>query len=195
MIILHQSNYPEGGHDALQHVVVAGDLVDSSHPSVTDDVDLSVVMSIFSSSHVDEIAVVNADDRTKLVGTVREKDVIEASNTEQLRRDLAGGMQTSLHAAGAGQTVDLGDGHQLREIMAPPHVVGSSLRRLGLRERVGVQILLVRSKRAEGGTHLRVPHGDDVLVEGDAVIVAGTRQALDMLDALSAQPPPETTAS
>jgi CIC family chloride channel protein len=88
--------------DALQHVVVAGDLVDSSHPSVTDDVDLSVVMSIFSSSHVDEIAVVNADDPKKLVGTVREKDVIEASNTEQLRRDLAGGMQTSLRAAGAG---------------------------------------------------------------------------------------------
>lgn len=181
--------------DALQHVVVAGDLVDSSHPSVTDDVDLSVVMSIFSSSHVDEIAVVNADDPEKLVGTVREKDVIEASHTEQLRRDLAGGMQTSLRAAGAGQTVDLGDGHQLREIMAPPHVVGSSLRRLGLRERVGVQILLVRSKRPEGGTHLRVPHGEDVLIEGDAVIVAGTIQALDMLDALSSQPPPETTAS
>lgn len=181
--------------DALQHVVVAGDLVDSSHPSVTDDVDLSVVMSIFSSSHVDEIAVVNADDPDKLVGTIREKDVIEASNTEQLRRDLAGGMQTSLRAAGAGQTVDLGDGHQLREIMAPPHVVGSSLRRLGLRERVGVQILLVRSKRPEGGTHLRVPHGEDVLVEGDAVIVAGTTQALDMLDALSSQPPPESTLS
>jgi hypothetical protein len=34
-----------------------------------------------------------------------------------------------------------------------------------------------------------------VLVEGDAVIVAGTIQALDMLDALSSQPPPETTAS
>lgn len=179
--------------DALQHVLVAGDLVDSSHPSVTDDVDLSVVMSIFSSSHVDEIAVVNADDRKKLVGTIREKDVIEAAGAEQLRRDLAGGMQTSLRAAGAGQTVDLGDGHQLREIMAPPHVVGSTLRRLGLRERVGVQILLVRSKLPEGGTHLRVPHGEDVLVEGDAVIVAGTIQALDMLDALSMQPPPETT--
>ena len=79
--------------------------------------------------------------------------------------------------------------------MAPPHVVGSTLRRLGLRERVGVQILLVRSKRPEGGTHLRVPHGEDVLIEGDAVIVAGTIQALDMLDALSSQPPPETTAS
>ena len=179
--------------DALQHVVVAGDLVDSSHPSVTDDVDLSVVMSIFSSSHVDEIAVVNADDPKKLVGTIREKDVIEASHTEQLRRDLAGGMQTSLRAAGAGQTVDLGDGHQLREIMAPPHVVGRSLRKLGLRERLGVQILLVRSRKTDGATHLRVPHGEDVLVEGDAVIVAGTTQALDMLDAMSTQPPPETT--
>jgi len=176
----------------LQHVVVAGDLVDSSHPTVTDDVDLSVVMQIFSASHIDEIAVVDADDRTRLVGTVREKDVIEASNREQLRRDLAGGMQTSIGAAGSGQTVELGDGYQLREIMAPPHVTGRSLRQLTLRERVGVQVLLVRSKHRDRGTHLRVPHGDDILVEGDAVIVAGTKAALDMLDALGAQPPPET---
>jgi len=179
--------------DALQHIVVAGDLVDTSHPCVTDDVDLSVVMQIFSSSHVDEIAVVDVDDPTRLVGTVLEKDVIEASNHEQLRRDLAGGFQTSMHAAGTGQTVDLGDGYQLREIMAPPHVTGLSLRELMLRERVGVQVLLVRSREADGQRHLRVPHGGDVLVEGDAVIVAGTRAALDMLDALSVQPPPAKT--
>ncbi len=179
--------------DTLQHVVVAGDLVDASHPSVTDDADLSVVMSLLSTSHVDEIAVVDADDPTQLVGTVREKDVIEAANREQIRRDLAGGMQTSLHAAGSGQTVELGDGYQLREMVAPPHVVGRSLRKLTLRERVGVQVLLVRSKDEHGTARLRVPHGDDVLVEGDTVIVAGTTAALDMLDALSAQPPPDIT--
>jgi CIC family chloride channel protein len=178
--------------ETLQHIVVAGDLVDSSHPVVTDDVDLSVVMKIFSGTHIDEIAVVDADDRNRLVGTVHEKDVIEASNREQIRRDLAGGIKTSISAAGSGQTVELGDGYQLREIMAPPHVTGRSLRRLTLRERIGVQVLLVRSKKAGGGTRLRVPHGDDVMVEGDAVIVAGTIEALDMLDTLSAQPPPET---
>jgi CIC family chloride channel protein len=177
--------------ETLQHIVVAGDLVDSSHPVVTDDVDLSVVMKIFSGTHIDEIAVVDADDRNRLVGTVHEKDVIEASNREQIRRDLAGGIKTSISAAGSGQTVELGDGYQLREIMAPPHVTGRSLRRLTLRERIGVQVLLVRSKKAGGGTRLRVPHGDDVMVEGDAVIVAGTIEALDMLDTLSAQPPPE----
>jgi CIC family chloride channel protein len=176
--------------DALQHVVIAGDLVDSAHPTVTDDVDLSVVMKIFSASHLDEIAVVDADDDKRLVGTVLEKDVIEASNREQLRRDLAGGFQTSVSAAGRGQTVDLGDGYQLREIMAPPHVTGRSLRQLTLRERVGVQVLLVRSRKPEGGAHLRVPHGDDILIEGDAVIVAGTTDSLDKLDALGAQPPP-----
>jgi len=176
--------------DALQHVVVAGDLVDTAHPTVTDDVDLSVVMKIFSASDVDQIAVVDADDDKRLVGTVLEKDVIEASNREQLRRDLAGGFQTSMRAAGHGQTVDLGDGHQLREIMAPPHVTGRSLRQLALRERVGVQVLLVRSRKPEGATHLRVPHGDDILVEGDTVIVAGTTDALNKLDTLGAQPPP-----
>ena len=181
--------------ETLQHVVIAGELVDSTHPTVTDDVDLSIVMQLFTSSHVHEIAVVDADDPGRLVGTVREKDVIEASNREQLRRDLAGGMHTSIGAAGSGQTVELGDGYQLREIMAPPHVVGRSLRQLMLRERVGVQVLLVRSKKPEGGTHLRVPHGDDMLVEGDAVIVAGTREALNRLDALSAQPPPDVPAA
>jgi CIC family chloride channel protein len=178
----------------LQHVVVAGDLVDASHPSVTDDTDLSVVMHIFSASDVDEIAVVDADDRSRLVGTVREKDVIEASNLEQMRRDLAGGFESGLTAAGRVQRVDLGDGYQLREIMAPPHVTGVSLRQLALRERVGVQVLLVRSRSSGGVKRLRVPHGDDVLVEGDAVIVAGTSAALDMLDALSAQPPPDASS-
>lgn len=179
--------------ETLQHVVVAGDLVDRSHPTVTDDVDLSVVMKIFSATHVDEIAVVDADDGKRLVGTVLEKDVIEASNRAQLRRDLAGGFRTSVSAAESGQTVDLGDGYQLREILAPRHVTGLSLRQLTLRERVGVQVLLVRSRGEDGTRHLRVPHGGDVLVEGDAVIVAGTIEALNMLDTLGAQPPPAIT--
>ena len=181
--------------DALQHVVVAGDLVDPTHPTVTDDVDLSVVMKIFSASHIDEIAVVDADDDKRLVGTVLEKDVIEASNREQLRRDLAGGFQSSVSAAERGQTVDLGDGYQLREFMAPPHVIGRSLRQLALRERVGVQVLLVRSRTPEGGARLRVPHGDDSLIEGDMVIVAGTTDSLDRLDVLGAQPPPSITTA
>jgi CIC family chloride channel protein len=147
-------------------------------------------MHIFSASHVDEISVVAVSLKKRLVGTVREKDVIEASNREQTRRDLAGGFESGMTAARRGQTVDLGDGYQLREIMAPPHVTGATLKRLMLRERVGVQVLMVRSRIAQGGTQLRVPLGDDMLVEGDAVIVAGTREALDMLDALSAQPPP-----
>ena len=175
--------------ETLQHVVVAGDLVDSSHPTVTDDTDLSVVMQIFSTSHdIDELAVVDADDRTRLVGAVREKDVIEASNREQRRRDLAGGFETSIGAAGRGQTVDLGDGYQLRESLALPHVTGRPLSELQLRERLGVQVLLVRGSKAIGDSRLRVPHGADVLHEGDTVIVAGTKSALDALDMLSAAP-------
>ncbi|MAG32465.1 MAG: chloride channel protein [Deltaproteobacteria bacterium] len=174
--------------ETLQHVVVASDLVDSTLPSVTDEMDLSVVMQIFSTSHLDELAVVDADDRTRLVGAVREKDVIEASNREQLRRDLAGGFETGIAAAGRGQTVDLGDGYQLRETLALPHVTGRSLAELQLRERLGIQVLLVRGRDADGTNRLRVPHGGDVLLEGDTVIVAGTREALDMLDALAAHP-------
>jgi len=78
--------------------------------------------------------------------------------------------------------------------MAPHHVTGRSLREISLRERIGVQILLVRSRKSGGGTRLRVPHSEDILVEGDAVIVAGTKDALDRLDSLGAQPPPKIRA-
>jgi chloride channel protein, CIC family len=181
--------------DALRHVVVAGDLVDTSQPSVTLDVDLSVAMKIFSESRIDELAVVDAHDKSRLIGCVRERDVIEASNREQLRRDLTGGFQTSLTAAGTGMTVDLGDGHLLRELLAPIHLTNRTLRELTLRERTGVQILLVRSREVDGTTRLRVPHGDDVLREGDTLIVAGPRDALAALDRFERPQPRPAGAS
>jgi CIC family chloride channel protein len=172
--------------EALRHLVVARDLVDTSRTRVHMEDDLSVVMQIFSGSDIDEIAVVDPATPTKLIGTVREKDVIEASHREQLRRDLAGSIETSVGAVGKGKTVDLGDGYQLREIIAPPHMFGRSLMELAIRERTGVQVLLVRASQASARGHkaLRVPNPTDRLEEGQTLIVAGTADGLEALEAM-----------
>jgi CIC family chloride channel protein len=99
--------------ETLQHLVVAGDLVDGNRPTVTEDEDLAVVMQLFSGSEVDEFAVVGADPLT-LTGVVREKDVIDAQNRESMRRDLVGGLSSNLGAVEKGQTVDLGSGFATR---------------------------------------------------------------------------------
>ena len=158
--------------DALQPIVVAGDLVDTRRPTVNEEDHLDLVMHIFSGREYDELAVVDADGL--LIGSVREKDVIEARNREMLRRDAAGGLSTTVDAAGKGQTVDLGDGYQIRELSVPAHLVGRSLRQLALRERTELQVLLVRPGSTTGrARQLEVPGGDTRLDYGDRLVVAG----------------------
>ncbi len=168
--------------EALRHLIVAGDLVDTRHPSVTPDDDLSVVMQIFSGTRLDEIAVVDTGDSRRLVGTVSEKDVAEASQNEQLRRDLAGGFSSSITAVSRGKTVDLGDGYWLREILAPPYMFERSLAELGIRERTGVQVVLVRGRRSVNGGKVRVAGALDRFEEGETLIVAGSLEGLNELE-------------
>ena len=168
--------------EALRHLVVAGDLVDTRHPSVTADNDLAVVMQIFSGTQLDEIAVVDAVDSASLLGTVSEKDIVEASQNEQLRRDLAGGFSSSMTAVGRGKTVDLGDGFWLREILAPAYMFGRSLAELAIRERTGVQVVLVRGRRSDDGGKVRVVGALDRFEEGETLIVAGTLEGLNELE-------------
>ena len=165
----------------LQHLVVAGDLVDRNRPTVTEEEDLAVVMQLFSGTTVDEFAVVSLDDPKKLVGTVMEKNVIEAHNRESMRRDLLGGLSSHLGAIEKGSTVDLGGGYALREVMVPHRYLNQTLRELSLRERTGVQVLLVRRARTLSGRtrEVMVPGADDVLGEGDTLVVAGKWEALE----------------
>ena len=166
--------------DNLQHLIVAGDLVDAGRPTVTSDQDLATVMHMFSGTEVDELAVVDRADRSKLMGTVSEKDVIEASNREQLKRDLAGGVASGVKSLGADRTVELGGEFVLKEILALPYMWGCNLRELALRERTGVQVLLVRGHRGEGG--LRVANPVDRFEEGQTLVIAGTRAGIRELE-------------
>jgi CIC family chloride channel protein len=166
--------------EALRHLVVARDLVDPNRPTVTGDDDLDVVMHLLSRSGVDELAVLDPVEPGRLIGSVHQKDVIETRNREMLRRDLAGGLSTGVSAAQHGQSIDLGGGFLLLEVMAPAAGVGRSLRDLDLRARTGVQVLLIREAGRAG--RVRVPTADDVLLEGSRLVVAGTLEGLERLD-------------
>ena len=164
--------------EALSLVVVAGDLVDTRRPSVTEDDHLDLVMHIFSGTEYDELAVVDAAGH--LIGSVAQKDVIEARNREMLRRDPTGGLSTSVGAVGKGQTVDLGDGYVLRELPVPAHLAGQTLREAALRQRTDVHVLLARGRTASGAAkRLRVPGPEHRLDHGDSLVVAGTVESVE----------------
>ena len=172
--------------EALQHLVVAGELADAGQPTLTEEDDLDVALNVFSGTEHEELAVVDIHDRSKLVGTVREKDVIETRNREMLRRDLAGGVSSGVSVVQHGQRVDLGGGYSLQEIMAPHYALGKSLSQLDLRARTGAHVLLLRRHSGPGGqvSDVRVPTASDVIGEGDTLVVAGSAESLEKLENL-----------
>ena len=168
----------------LRSVVVAGDLVVSDHATVTPDDDLDVAMQILDRENVDEVAVVDPAAPNKLAGSVSKRDVIHAWNQELLRRDLAGGIGSSLGAVERVHEVELGDDFVVREVQAPHSAAGRSLAALDLRARTGALSLLVRRPSAGRGAVVRVPTPADRIEDGDVLIAAGSREALERLEAL-----------
>ncbi len=171
--------------DTLRHVVVAADLLETGRPTVTETDDLDLAMQLFAQAGVGELAVVSSLDQGKLVGVVREKDVIEAYNREVLQRDLAGGVSSRVSLVGRGHRVDLGGGFVLVQLQAPAGFLGRSLRELDVRARTGVQVLLLRA-RSGGERTIRVPTPDDRVQEGDVLVVAGAEDAVERLESLPA---------
>lgn len=167
--------------DALTDVVVAGDLVER-RPVLKPDDDLDLASRLFAATRVHEIAVVHRDNKQRLIGTLHDWEVVEAHGREMMRRDLAGGLGASMTAVGQGGRIDLGGGFALQQITAPPSAFGRSLRDLELRRQLGVQVLLIRAMRSGA---VRVPGSDDLVMEGDALVVAGSAEAIDSLQRLA----------
>ena len=171
--------------EELQRIVVAGDLVVPVSQAVREDDNLDVVMRLFSHTEVEEVAVVDAQDPKKLVGSIHRQDVINARNKEVLRRDLAGSMSSTISLVAKVRQVEVGDGYVVQEIPVARSFVGRTLRELDFRARYGVQVIFIRTQTKEDGTtHLHIPTADDRVGEADALIIAGPKEAADKLEAL-----------
>jgi CIC family chloride channel protein len=168
--------------DTLGNVVVAEDLVVSDHPTVTPDDDLDTVMQILGHADLEELAVVDPDHPRKLIGSVTSQHAIDAYNAEVLRRDLAGGVGSSVGVAGRIRQVELGGGYVVQELDAPLSFHGRSLRELDVRVRHGVQVVLIRSPlEPDPDRRVRVPSSTDRIQEGDTLIVAGPKAEVESL--------------
>jgi predicted transcriptional regulator len=171
--------------DVLKTIIVAEDLLEPNEPTVTSDDDLDLVMQLFGGSLHDEVGVVAWDNPRKLVGSVHKKDVLHAYNREVMRRDMAGSVSSTVIVASKGQQVGLGGGFVLQEIQPPPRYFGRTIRELDIAAETGVHIILLRKRApADGGPPVRVPTANDRIDEGDRLVVAGTKNAVEAMDVI-----------
>jgi len=169
--------------DSLRNVVVAADLIDPEIPALRETDDLDLVMQIFAQTKTSELPV--CDPATgKLIGCVRQPDLVAAYNRAVLSRDLAGGMTRRVGLVGRIHRVELGNSWALQEIRVPGSFIGRSLREIDLRAHLGIEVLLVRSVDPQSGeTTVDAPDPDQPLTEGLGLVVVGRNPSLDRLEA------------
>jgi trk system potassium uptake protein TrkA len=80
-------------------------------------------------------------------------------------------------------------GYSITEIIAPQEFVGKTLRELALRNRLNVQLIGIQSGRGENKRLNIVPRADDVIQEGDLLILLGEDRHLDNVREIVNNPP------
>lgn len=165
--------------EAVKHLIVAVDLMDSNPRTVTPDTSLDDVMKLFGQLQVGEIPVVHAQDRKNLLGYITRRDVIHAYNKEVAKREMTLGLQRAYSSLAVSDLTELVDGYYLVELHAPRRFVGKSLSQLDLRNRFNVQVVLVRRENQKGEPMRIVPDANYTINERDVLVLMGRRKDLE----------------
>jgi Trk K+ transport system NAD-binding subunit len=100
-------------------------------------------------------------------------------------RDLAGSVSSNVMVASKGQQVEIGGGYVLQETLPPHRYFGHTIRELDIQAATGVNVVLLRKRKsADGSSAVRVPIADDLIEEGDRLVVAGTKSDVEGFDAI-----------
>ena len=169
--------------EALEPVLVANDIVNLERSSVTPNDTLDVVMRLFARRNLDELPVVDPEDPSAPIGAVHHADVVDAYNNEILKRDLMGSMASSYTAAQRTGSTSLAPGYAMAEVEVPSHFVGKDLLTLDLRNREGIEVIMVRraSEDRPGKLKSIMPAADLVLQQGDVLLVSGPHEVMEKM--------------
>lgn len=114
---------------------------------------------------------------SKMQGRVLEK--VGADRVVFPERDMGKRVAHNLVATNLVDYIELAQGFRIMEVVASKEMIGKTLQNLNLRAKHGVNILLI--KRASGEA-LISPGAEDLIQEGDVLVMAGEKAALNKFE-------------
>ena len=174
-ISLHDLRKLIGDADILSHLIIAGDIAHSVKYNLYPEDTLNRAMEIFAQEGIDELPVLEGPDNRTIAGTLWRQDVIEAYNREIFRRDMASGMASKLVSSqGSPEPIQIVTGFSILEREVPKFITGRAIRDTHLRDKYGVEIILVEKTDSKSRSKKEVmPHAGYVLEDGDVILVFG----------------------
>jgi len=109
-----------------------------------------------------------------------------------LEQEMAQQVAQQIMMPGTHMIAPITTDHSLAEVKANPAIVGKTLAELDFRNRYGVNIVAIKSREVMSGpegpekveVHINdLPHADDVISEGDVLVVIGADEKIKALQA------------
>jgi CIC family chloride channel protein len=171
--VLHKS-------EGLDSLVLAYDLLKPIHSYFTAGDSLDIIMKAFSELNIDELPVVNNDSERVFIGSISKKDVIEAYNSEMLKRDTVSSVSSYISSLHKLKQVQLINGQVMSEIEIPEGFIDKTLRELNFRNRFGVEVVLIKQKsdQKEDEKDVVLPNPDYRFKAGDSILILGSPRGL-----------------
>ncbi len=181
MIRLADLRYTHLNEQQLAPLIVAADLMHTDTPTLSPDESLELAMKVFGET--DAVAVLNPEDRRKVLGVLTQDAVIEAYNRAVLDVEMVESTAGLMVYAEKTRTVDLGGETGLMELEVPPAFDDKKLKDLHLRSTYDVQVVLVKRKLPEHAKepHRHVPGPEFVLHAGDMMLLVGSKDGLQKI--------------
>ncbi len=160
----------------LESLVLADDLLSPILHFFTPRDTLDIIMKAFSELNIDELPVVNNDRERIFIGTISKNDVIEAYNSEMFKRDTVSSVSSYISSLHKLKQVQLIDGQVLSEIEIPSEFINKTLRELNLRNRFGVEVVLIKPKsnKKNDERDIVLPKPDYRFQLGDSILILGS---------------------
>jgi chloride channel protein, CIC family len=167
--------------EALEPILVAGDIADLTPTSVRPDDTLDVIMKLFAQRNLDELPVVDPNDPLLIIGSIHRDDVAITYSDEIIKRDLAGSLTSHVHTVSRMQKSPLIPGYSMAEIDLPVQFAGKTLKELDLRNTESIDVLVIRRRKTDGSGLVEsiVPSADLMLQNGDVLLISGPQEAVE----------------
>jgi CIC family chloride channel protein len=165
--------------DSLSNLLVAMDTANADWPTVTADVTLDKVLQSLDAGYRDVMPVLDGD---KLVGVVHLEDVLERYRMELFKNQMVDGLAESMPVSDNRQDRHRVGNFLMAEVDVPPTLVGRSMAEMSVRQRYGVNVLLVRTEMEDGElSGPQPPEPNYRASAGDRLVVFGPESAVDRM--------------
>ncbi|KAA3610360.1 MAG: hypothetical protein D8M58_05915 [Calditrichaeota bacterium] len=168
--------------DNLKDLLIASDVANPNVHIISEKDNLDFVMKEFGRTGMDELPVIaKRDGKEEIIGTVWQRDVIEAYNHQIFLRDMSGELGQSYKNLKKMKSVHIVESYHLSEIEAPTTFIGKTLQGITLRNKYDLELLLIRRDKGKKTNYIQ-PGGKTKIEMNDVLLVFGPQDKIERLN-------------